>query len=66
MQKNVAYDMLDHEIQLGDKVQFIIDHERHTGFVNLISQSTIRINSMDGEYRRKPENVLWLEHSGRS
>lgn len=61
----VVCDMFGNSLKINDRVKFYIDHTEYEGMINLISPNgRIRVNSLIGEYRRDPRNVIKI-FSGR-
>lgn len=58
----MVYDMFNEPLKVNDRVRFIIDHDSYEGVINFISPNgLLRVNSLVGEYRRKPNNVIKLK-----
>lgn len=54
--------MFNELLQENDRVRFAIDHEYYEGVINFISpKGLLRINSLIGEYRRMPKNVMKIK-----
>ena len=55
-------DMFGRKIDINDEVEFFIDHKPFRGFVNMINRNgMVKINSLNGEYRRKGTNVITIK-----
>lgn len=58
----MVFDMFNEPLQVNDRVRFIIDHDSNEGVINFISPNgLLRVNSLVGEYRRKPNNVIKIK-----
>ena len=58
----MVFDMFNEPLQVNDRVRFIIDHDSYEGVINFISPNDLlRVNSLVGEYRRKPNNVIKIK-----
>ena len=54
------YDKCGKRLNLNDQVEFIVNKNKHSGFIQGIYNGYIKINSLAGEFRRKPHNVVKL------
>lgn len=49
-------------LRVNDEVEFTFLNRKYTGFINLIlPNGLLRINSLIGEFRRKPEEVVKIQ-----
>ena len=49
---------MDHKYKINDEVEFFVMDVKCQGMINFISPNgLLRINSLIGEYRRRPEEV---------
>lgn len=54
------YDKYGERLNINDQVEFIVDKNKHTGLIQGIYNGYIKINSLAGEFRRNPQNVIKL------
>lgn len=58
----MVFDMFNKPLQVNDRVRFVIDNDSYEGVINFISPNGfLRINSLAGEYRRKPNSVIKIK-----